>query len=387
MTEGFNRDWRSWEGYSNEDMVSVARAVDLDVTSLSAGKRQDLELEARTRGLLEGEVQQVPIGYAPLSPPSDLGDWENVSANLRHIQVEAGQYFAEGDERGHDAACYAWHANLCEIDVWPATKAIHRRWTGPATRAPDGSWTEHDIWAPFDVAEELSYGRFVYDSWLSVFELERYFYNWVWRCGMWLDAGPEADRWVDEEKVGNGMGREGAQDAVSSLVGLSLRENVVLPDKLVRVMQHPLNWLRKNVPLRAGRAWSAQGGSGLRDLMTGEDRFGYPGPIISQWESTPGGIALFTSKYLFSWHEFLIRIYELERVARFLRRIVDERLWIYPDGMGIVNGLNLVKLERRSCVEMTNRVHRLIDDTAPWLPFITQMWALEGVSEIRNQVL
>lgn len=149
------------------------RKLVLDCMRLSTEERQSLEADALRAGFVPGGLDKLP---KPLSGEAlHMNDeirqaltWTQLSS-----QVPEGRDDVTWDMK---VAAYAWHFIRERVDVWEPDPQL---------------WAEYDprwmMWM-----DDASYGGIavlVYDTWLSVYELERYFLNPWLRCAYWVRHG------------------------------------------------------------------------------------------------------------------------------------------------------------------------------------------------------
>lgn len=170
--------------------LDVMRQADLNVMGLSATRQQALWGQADYLGLLVG----LPDGPRPLADPL-IQTTEDSYAKLFMCRNMAANPDTPTADR--EAACYAWHIWRERVDVWEVNPMI---WTGGGRYDPkwrNKMWTE-------------GAGFVLYDTFVSAFELERYFINpWI-RAVPWLkqQANP---MWLGEFKY---RGEKGSKAVV-----------------------------------------------------------------------------------------------------------------------------------------------------------------------------
>jgi hypothetical protein len=312
-------DYRSHEVAGRK--CSLSRAVDLDMLALSTKDKHMLEGEARLLGWIEGKLPNKPLERKTIVPIPHAERHK-----LQMLNEAGGTAFDRDDAQTRAVASFAFHYTLSQYDVWTNHSNIWRPWTG------------NDVNRPFNVAEEQQYGEFNYDTFLNVYELERYFYNWALRLYMWLEAGmsPDVNRWAVDES-----------NSIMPHDTWLMSGSEPMPRKMIEKLQEPTDWIRGDVKGGA-RYWSW--------------------PL--EWMSV-GGIALSdmdVCHYAFSWHELLIRFEELDYVRRLCREF-DERA--------------TSKLERSCANKLMHRVTRWRDRFGPWYTFARAKWFQEGEFETR----
>src|SRR5262245_41944476 len=149
------------------------RKVDLNCEFLTAAQRWELYQRAEQLGFLEG----IPPKPGPLSEPlihMDENAWAKIMMTREHAR--APEAFGL-DEQGRQAACYAWHVWRERVDIW---ESKHFVWSGGKGGKYSINWRAE--------AEKGGTGFMLYNTFISVFELERYFVNpWLRACA-WLDT-------------------------------------------------------------------------------------------------------------------------------------------------------------------------------------------------------
>ncbi len=319
-------DYRSFEVAGAR--VSLSRAVDLDLDALTDEDKAVLIGDAKDADFLPKELLLTTKSLrATRSMRPMPGEIRGI---LHEIKVAGGQAFDEGDDRTRRAAAFAWHMIVSEFDVWPMNSSLYGPWHGGAL--------------DLSVAEDKQPGEFVYDTWLNVFELERYFYNAWLRAYYWINAGFEIKRWS------NNRG-----EYVTATDSMVMTGDEPMPFRFVEKLSEPTEWIRSDV--KGGAAswkWPVE----WLSFYVGE------GDERRRVDVSDMDI----SRYCFSWHELLVRFEELtvirERAARFAKTELTR------DG--------------RSCGgRLSFRADGFLHRFGPWYTYAKKMWMREGEAEKR----
>lgn len=304
---------------------SLSRAVDLDLDEVGPERRLNLEYEARQLGWIEGSLTVKPLEKTKHIEAMPI----EIRLRLQQLRIEGGKAFDNNDYELRDIAAYAWHINVREFDLWPMRSTLWR------------PFTNEDVLAPFDVAEERQYGEFVYDTWIDVCELERYFYNPWLRCYTWLWAGVDdsVKRWTLDSS------HQIMPEDTWVMGGLGANQ---FPTKAFEKLCEPTEWIRSDV--RGGAAswnWPASW------LMREDD------PTVELGE-------MHIAQHWFSWHELMIRFEELPKIRR-------------AAGVFAQNGMS--KAERSCARSLMFRIEKWRERFGPWYTFCQQRWVMEGPHE------
>lgn len=186
-------DVRKWvENAWPAEMIALARRVDFDCMAVTLEERAELnELALAYTDFTK--YKPVPLGSRMINT-----DWRVVNEHLTGLQKIAGQLFAEGEMAEREVVIWAWHSVLARTDIWPmSTSDLWRRWHSWIVKNPQGQRVPLNPDDPTRIAEEQPYGRFVYDTWVDSFELERYFHNAWLRIALWTEACYASGRFRD----------------------------------------------------------------------------------------------------------------------------------------------------------------------------------------------
>lgn len=235
--------------------IHCNRRLFLDVMRLSPEMRAELERDAAAFGFVGG-LDGLP---RPLAGEA-LRMNDELLQLLTNAQIQAAT--PTNDDWTRKVAAYAWHMLRERIDVWEGFPQIYAEY--------DPSWQmkmEHEDFG--------GVGVLVYDTWISPYELERYFANAWLRAAVWAKSGrigqpPNVSGdWSDNK--GHGIA--------------NFRQNVAEVERWYQVQKSEIRW---------GSAASA-----------------FPGVRAEHFASGPCIGLSAASDALFDWPELLIRVNEL----------------------------------------------------------------------------
>jgi hypothetical protein len=301
------------------ERVSMGRRVDLDLIEMDWDTRVELEADVDRLKLIQDAnlPQPLPLGRGKFKPAKD----KHVVL-LGKLQELAGAAFDDGDEWMRSVYILAWHRVLARLDLWPYQG--NDIWRLFILKTSDAmSWDD-----PYTNPYELPYGRWVYDSFESLFELERYYLCAWLRISQWIQVCHHIRRFdviepitktaVKESRRSGGLiapevqrGRKGV-----SAKAVEGKMNVALFERLQDIEQ----WTQTKTHI--GDRWSYLDG---------------PGAAWAEWrESSSRRYEI--AKRLCSFSELRVRINERPMIAEAARRLVD-RPGITRRERSISNGL------------------------------------------------
>jgi hypothetical protein len=161
--------------------IHCGRKAFLDVMRLRPEEKRELEADAWAAGYIGGLAKvPKPVGGDVIRMTMD----DEFARQVIWCQLQAAN--PDNDDWQRKVAAFAWHMLRERIDVWEPDPQIWAefspRWMIDMDRAAFGG-----------------VGVLVYDTWISPFELERYFINpWI-RCHYWLTHGALARAGLPED--------------------------------------------------------------------------------------------------------------------------------------------------------------------------------------------
>jgi len=175
------------------------RKKELDCVLMDDSRRLELESLAKERGLLVNlPSRKHLIASDFLSPMSE----ESV---LQLSTIEEAWHRSSGPEEDQ-VLCYAWH-------LWRERSPRWESFIGPV-----GDWVTN--WqAEYDGCR----GKLIYDTWISIYELEKYWLNWIVRANGWIMRN-------------------------NQMLGLRMEKapHKKLFSLLMRGLEQPLNWYQRD---------------------------------------------------------------------------------------------------------------------------------------------
>jgi len=310
-------DPRGLSKWLGPERVAVGRKVDLDLLALSREERGELELD----------VDRLDIpGLKTLSTPLPLGRrgkpyvYKKYHGDLlTDLQREAGRAFGDGDEWMRSVYILAWHRVLARLDLWPYYPQDMWRLYRLKT-SDEMEWDD-----PYTIATEVPYGRYVYDSFESVYELERY-YAMAWlRCAEWARRANGMRFTVTSptsKKAARSMYRAGGPKTPAERVGSRGIDKLSIEGKMYVAIFERLQDVEEWTRIRTGLD--------VRALSYCEN--GGRGVLGSYWNDESGDKNRII-KLLFSFSEMRIRLSELGKIRTTAQTFLD--------------GVNLSRPERK----------------------------------------
>lgn len=214
--------------HKERDWIWPNRKADLDCLALSLKDQALLKQEAKDNGLLEG-LPSLKLGNG-FQPNDFLDEMPKEHAEAMGVVERAWLY---GSAASDAAIAYAWHLWRERIPRWESTSNPSVDWSVDWYRETGGCG-----------------GMLVYNTWISVHEIERYWLNWLVRCNGWLNQLSQRERLTE-------FGEDKSQWA-----------------KLTREMAMPLQW------------YESQSGIRLQEVTTKPAGFERDGVQFGGWSFT-----------------------------------------------------------------------------------------------------
>lgn len=317
-------DWRKWiERAWPASQVAMARKVDCHVGGMSLDRKNELMREAVKVQWLPSMCMVEPRrAFVQLGTRRAIKLVGPAEDHLNMLQREAGLAFTEGDEEWRELACFSWHVYLSLFDIWPVMDEIGmpQLWRNTP---PMEALIPLD--APTRVAEERPYGRFMYDTWSSAFEMERYFYNWCLRMARWTDYCVESKRFTVIERMPKrkrkaknltwtkGLGIPAPADETVGKYGLGR-----VSSGLVERLNDPSEWVESSM-LRRGGGWPESWRNGLNEWLSRAPAKRKVWVDGEGFVEEPVDFNLFWATRLFSFLELSVRMDELWTFREWLK--------------------------------------------------------------------